>query len=116
MMMKMTKPIHGQGKIIIGDSGLRERWSLGLPSGEHLLQAYVKKRKAWPQGVPGNKIDEFFADRQIGECDTLMQTVNGVCFLVHCCQDSKYISKIMLTHGMLDECQEHKTWQKVNGH
>jgi hypothetical protein len=22
----------------------------------------------------------------------------------------------MSTHGMLDECQEHKTWQKVNGH
>ncbi len=46
----------------------------------------------------------------------LTQTVDGICFLVHCCQDSKYVSKIMSTHGMLDECQEHKTWQKVDGH
>ena len=55
-------------------------------------------------------------DQQLGECDTLTQTVDGVRFLVHCCLDSKYVSKIMSTHGMLDKCQEHKTWQKVDDH
>ena len=116
-MMTMTKPIHGQGKIVIGDSGFCVRDGvLACHRAGVFFQAYVKKRKAWPRGVPGDEIDEFFANRQLGECDTLTQYVDGIRFLVHCCRDSKYVSKIMSTHGMLDECQEHRTWRKVDGH
>ena len=93
-MMMMTKPIHGQGKIVIGDSGFCVRDGvLACHRAGVFFQAYIKKWKAWPRGVSRNEIDEFFADQQIGECDTLMQTVDGVCFLVHCCRDSKYVSK-----------------------
>jgi hypothetical protein len=116
-MMTMTKPIHGQGKVVVGDSGFCVRDGvIACHRAGVFFQAYVKKRKAGPQGVPGNKINQFFANRQLRECDMLTQMVDGIRFLVHCCRDSKYVSKIMSTHGTLDECQEHKTWQKVNGH
>ena len=117
-MMTLTKPIHGQGKIVIGDNGfcIRDGVIVCHQVGV-FFQAYVKKWKAWPRGVPCDKIDQFFADQQLGECDMLTQTFNGVCFLLHCCWGSKYVLKIMsTTHGMLDECLEHKTWQKVDGH
>jgi hypothetical protein len=42
-----------------------------------------------------------------------VQEIDGVRFLVHCCRDSKYVLKIMSTHGMLDEIQDHKTWRKM---
>ena len=109
MMMSMTKPIHVQGKIIIGDSGFCvQDGVLASHQAGVFFQAYIKN------GRCGRKA--FFENHQLGECETLMQSVDGIHFLIHCYGESNFVSKIMLTHGMLDECQEHKTWWKVDGH
>ena len=76
---------------------------------------YVKKRGHWPRGVPGDHIDGHFAGAELGHCETLVQTYQNQRFLVHCCRDSKYVSKIMATHGMLEEIQDHPTWRRVDG-
>ena len=51
----------------------------------------------------------------LGETETYVQDVNGTHFLVHCCRDADWTTKIMSTHGLLDENQDHPTWRKVNG-
>jgi hypothetical protein len=106
-MVEMTKPIHSQGKVVIGDSGfcVQDRVVACHQRGV-FFQAYVKKQSHWPKGVP---------KALLGYCETLVQINDGVRFLVHCCRDSKYVAKIMSTHGMLDEIQDHLTYRKVNG-
>jgi hypothetical protein len=49
-----------------------------------------------------------------GHCKTLIAEHNNIDFHVHCCQDLKYVSKIMLTHGMIEMVQDHPTYRMVN--
>jgi hypothetical protein len=43
----------------------------------------------------------------LGETEMFVQTIEGVRFLVHCTRDSQYVTKIMSTHGLLEEIQDH---------
>jgi hypothetical protein len=115
-MVEMTKPLHGTGKVVMGDSGFAVRDGV-IECAERGVEpmVYAKKRGHWPRGVPGDHIDVHFADAELGHCETLVQTFQNCRFLVHCCRDSKYVSKIMATHGMLEEIQDHPTWRKVDG-
>ena len=36
-------------------------------------------------------------------------------FYIHCCRDADYVTKIMSTHGTLDEVEGHSTWRCVDG-
>ena len=53
-------------------------------------------------------------DRGVHRVGTLLAVLPGghdnIPFYVHCCRDSKYVSKIMLTHGMLETVQDHPTY------
>ena len=115
-MMEMTKPLHGTGKVVVGDSGfcVREGVIALHKKGVH-FQAYVKKRSHWPKGVPGDHIDGHLKEAPLGYCETLVQQFDDVRFLVHCCRDKDWVSKIMSTHGMLDIIQDHPTYRKVDG-
>jgi hypothetical protein len=47
-------------------------------------QALIKKRGAnWPKGVPGDQIDEHFADKPIGYCETLHIEIEGKQMFIH---------------------------------
>ncbi len=69
----------------------------------------MKKRSHWPKGVPGDHIDGHLKEAPLGYCETLVQQFDDVRFLVHCCRDKDWVSKIMSTHGMLDIIQDHPT-------
>jgi hypothetical protein len=79
------------------------------------FQSYVKKRGHWPKGVPGDHIDEHLKDAPLGYCESLVQVFDDTRFLIHCCRDADWVSKIMSTHGMLDEIQDNPTYRKVDG-
>ena len=115
-MLEMTKPLYGTGKVVVGDSSFCIRDGVIAC---HLkgvkVQAYVKKRGHWPKGVPGNHINEHLREDPLGYCKMLVQKVDGIHFLVHCCRDADWASKIISTHGMLDEIQDHSTYRKVDG-
>ncbi|KAL3809499.1 hypothetical protein ACHAXA_009735 [Cyclostephanos tholiformis] len=114
-MLEMTKPIHGKGKVV-GDSGFCVREGVVECHKRGVwFQAYVKKRGNWPRGVPGAAIDMYFDDMELGHCESLVAEHDNVPFLIHCCRDSKYVSKIMSTHGMLETVQDHPTWWKIDG-
>jgi hypothetical protein len=116
MMLEMTKPLYGTGKVVVADSGFCVRDGVIACHNKGVyVQAYVKKRGHWPKGVPGDHIDNHLSKAPLGYCGTLVQQVDNVPFLIHCCRDADWVSKIMSTYGMLDEIQDHPTYRKVNG-
>jgi hypothetical protein len=71
LMLEMTEPIHGSGKIVSMDScfcvtaGIFALHDKGVYG-----QALTKKRGRYrPKGVPGDHIDEQFKDKNVGEFD-----------------------------------------------
>lgn len=73
-------------------------------------QLLIKKcGQYWPKNVPGDTIDTYFVEKELGETMTFKQQIDGIDFLVHCTKDSNYVTKIMSSHGMLDEIQNHQT-------
>ncbi len=115
-MLEMMKPLYGMGKVVVADSGFCV--CDGVIACHHKgvnVQAYVKKRGHWPKGVPSNHINEHLKEAPLGHCKMLVQEVDGVRFLVHCCRDADWVSKIMSGQGMLDKIQDHPTYRKVDG-
>jgi hypothetical protein len=56
--LEMMKPIHGKGKVVVGDSGFCVREGVVECHKRGVrFQAYVKKWGNWLQGVPGAAID-----------------------------------------------------------
>ena len=117
LMCEMTEPIHGTGKVVSMDSGfcvsagILHLHDLGVYG-----QALVKKRRYWPKGVPGDQIDRYFEGKPLGHCKSLLQDMEGIPFYVHCCRDSKYVTKMMSTHGLLTSVPDHVTYrQKPDG-
>ncbi|KAL7460891.1 hypothetical protein ACHAXS_001327, partial [Conticribra weissflogii] len=116
-MRCMTKPIHGKGKVVTMDSGFCDAAGI-IAMHKHGVfgQALIKKHSQyWPKYVPGNEIDNYFEGKELGETMTNKQEVDGVKFLIHCTRDDQYVTKIMRSHGLLDEIQDHYTGCKIGG-
>ena len=65
--------------------------------------------------MPGRQIDEYFNDKPIGFSETLKQEIDGKQFLIHCTKEDKYVTKLMSTHGLMNEVPTHKTYRCING-
>ena len=72
LMLRMFEPIFSTGKCVVLDSGFC------VPKGiTSLLEfgvynaALIKKRKYWPKRVPGDAIDQYFADKDFTYVDIL---------------------------------------------
>jgi hypothetical protein len=55
------------------------------------------------------------SDKPLGVTESFVQVLNGIGFYVHCTQDCDYVTKIISSHGVLDEIQDHPTWWLVDG-
>ena len=106
------EPIKRTGKACTMDSGfcmskgiVELKAKLGV-----FAQALIKKRgRYWPKGIPGDFIDEYFADKEIGSCDTLEVSFEGKRLFIHCIKEEKFVTKFMSTFGTLDEVPSHAT-------
>jgi hypothetical protein len=116
LMLWMTKPIHNTGKQVCMDSGFCV--GAGILA-MHKVGVYgaalIKKRRYWPRLVPGDQIDAYFKDKGLGVADTLEQDIEGTKFLIHCQNDTKYVTKIMATYGLICENADHTTYRHVGG-
>ncbi len=93
-----------------------QRELLKCISVEFFGQALIKKRgRYWPKYVLGNEIDNYFAGKELGETMMYEQEVDSIKFLIHCTRDDGYVIKIMSSHGILDEIQDHSTGCKIGG-
>ena len=116
LLLDMTEPIHGTGKVVTGDSGFCVALGIvALHKKGVWGQFLIKKRKYWPRFVPGDYIDEYMKEKPLGFSKTFVQVIEGTRFLIHCTKDRDYVTKIMSTHGLLDEIQDHSTWRLVDG-
>ena len=116
LLLEMTEPIHGTGKVVTGDSGFCvTQGVLALHDVGVYGQFLIKKRRYWPKGVPGDYIDQHMSGKPLGATESFVQVFNGIRFYVHCTRDRDYVTKIMSSHGVLDEIQDHPTWRLVDG-
>ncbi len=117
LMLEMTKPLFNSGKIVTMDSGFCVTAGI-LALHDHGVfgQALIKKRgRYWPTNDPGDQIEDHFANLEIGDTNTLKQTIEGKNFFVHCTKDDGYVTKIMSTHGTLREISSHRTQRVIGG-
>ena len=65
-------------------------------------QSLIKKRRYWPKNVPGDAIDSYFANKELGSAKTFRQVFDGKPSLVHYHKEDRYVTKIMSTHGLIN--------------
>ena len=74
-------------------------------------QSLIKKQRYSPKIVPGDTIDSYSANKELGSAKTFRQVFNRKLFLVHCHKEDRYVTKIMSTHGLINEISTHKTYR-----
>ena len=104
LLLDMTKPIHRTGKVVMGNRGFC------VAMGVMALQKFGihghpnQEAGVLPKYDPSNYIDGYtMATKPLGHTEMFVQVMEGQGFLVHCTKDHDYTTKIMSTHGVLDE-------------
>ena len=66
IMLRMCDPIFSSGIFVVVDSGFCVSKGIAalLYFGVYAT-ALINKRKYWPNGVPGDAIDQYFADKDV---------------------------------------------------
>jgi hypothetical protein len=78
LLLRMTHQLWGTAKFVVMDSGfcileaLIELRKKGVFS-----TALIKKCRYWPKYIDGDKIDLHFADKEVGNVDTLGEVQDG---------------------------------------
>ncbi|KAL7490172.1 hypothetical protein ACHAW6_016099 [Cyclotella cf. meneghiniana] len=52
--------------------------------------------------------------KELGAADLYVQDLEGKQFFIHCLKDADYACKIMSTHGLMVEQNNHKTFRFIN--
>ena len=78
-------------------------------SSQRLLDAaLIKKHHYWPKYIPGNNIISHFAEKGIGESDTLQGMLDNVKFHAVVMKEQDYVMMFMTTYGTLVPIREGK--------
>ena len=83
LMLEMTEPIYGTGKIVSIDSGFCVTAGI-LAMHDHGLygQSLIKRwGRYWPKGVPADAIDANFEGKAMGRADCYVQEMEGKNFI-----------------------------------
>ena len=115
-MLEMTKPVHHTGKFVLMESGF---YVLVGIIAMHNFGVYghslTNNGRYWPENVPCDAIDYYFANKELGNAKTFTQVFDGMPFLVHFHKGDMYVTKLMSTHGLINEITTHKTYRIVTG-
>ena len=107
-MLRMCEPIFLTGKYVVLDSGffVSKGITALLEVGVYAA-ALIKKQKYWPKGVPGDAIDEYFADKDVTHVDMLEAITEegpeGEAFNFFCFKDPEYVLNIIANWMILYE-------------
>ena len=114
LSMEMTFPVWCTGLVISMDSGFCVSVGIIVMHNFGVYgQSLIKKRRYWPKNVPSEAINTYFASKELGSAKTFRQVFDGKPFLVNCHKDDRYVTKIMGTHGLINEISTHKTNRRV---
>jgi hypothetical protein len=101
-MLRLTKPVHGSGKVFVFDSGFCVLQGLiELKKKGIYGHALVKKRQYWPRHVPGDAIIEHFNNKQVGEADAINGMLDNTPFHLFAMKEPEYTMILMSTYGTL---------------
>ena len=79
LLLRMLKSIFNTGQYIVLDSGFCVlKGIVGLYRKGLYAGALIKKRRYWPTLVPGDAIDEHFADKAVGAVDAITGVLDNV--------------------------------------
>ena len=110
LLLRLCKQLFGTGKIVILDSGFCVLKALiALRKKGVFAGALIKKRRYWPKYVPGDMIDDYFKEKEVGSTDSLKGTLEDVPYDIFCMKEPDYVMKIMSTYGGLFEKDGQKT-------
>ena len=73
-MLEITKPVHHTGKVVSMDSGFCV--SVGIITMRNFGvygQSLIKKRRYWLKNVPGDAVDSYFENKELGSAKTFRQ-------------------------------------------
>jgi len=91
--------------------GIIELKKVGVYAG-----ALIKKRRYWPKHVPGDAIDHYFQDKEVGSFDALCGYMNCAPYQIFCMKEPEYVMKSMATYSGLTVPQGQKTsFRKLAG-
>ena len=76
--------------------GLIELRKMGVYVG-----ALIKKQRYWPKHVPGDFIEGYFKEKDVGDTDSLHGTLNGVKYDILCKKEPDCTMKIMSIYSGL---------------
>ena len=51
--------------------------------------------------MTGDEIIQHFADKQVGDCNALKGTLDGIPFYIHAMKEPDYVMMLMSTYGTL---------------
>ena len=117
LLLELCRSIYGSGKIVVLDSGFCVlKGLIALKKVGVFAHAVIKKRRYWPKYIPGQAIDERFADYDVGTVDCLNGMLDNEPYCVYCMKEPEYTMKLMATYGSLTyHCGEKENVRKVNG-
>ena len=70
-MLEMTNPVHHTGKVVSMDSGLCVSVGIIVMQNFGMYgQSIIKKRRYWQNNVPGEAINTYFANKELGSAKT----------------------------------------------
>ena len=55
----------------------------------------------WPKHVPGDKIIQHFAEKDVGDANTIKGTMDAIPFEIHAMKEPDYVMILMSTYGMI---------------
>ncbi|KAL3773990.1 hypothetical protein ACHAWO_004625 [Cyclotella atomus] len=107
LMLEMTKPIHGTGKVISMDSGFCVTAGiLAMRDAGVYWQALIKNEEGTGRSMC-LAITSTSASRT-------RSWIDGKQFLIHCHKEEKYVCKVMSSHALTEDTSK-EAWRKVNG-
>ena len=103
IVLEMTKPVHHTCKVVSMDSGFCVLVVIIAMNNFGVYgQSLIKKRRYLPKNIPGDAIDYYFSNKEIGSSKTFRQVFEGKPFLVHYHKDDRCVTKLMSTHGLIN--------------
>ena len=100
LLLRLTQPIHGQGKVVILDSGFCVlKGIVELKKRGVYASALIKKRRYWPKYIPGDVIKAHFSTKPVGAADSMAGVLEEVPFHVYCMKEPDYTMMLMSTYG-----------------
>jgi len=109
LMLRMTKPIHGTGKVVVLDSGFCVlQGIISLREAGVFSAALIKKRRYWPKFIEGDAVKERMEEKSVGDCDAWRGELDGWPFYIHCMKEPDYVMMLMSTYGLMERMGEEK--------